>query len=195
MSNRLCISLALVPILVLAGCGGTSPREETVYINSYMTECTTMVVQLCMLTRSNSGVPWSLFYNGINGFQYSWGSTYKVTVRIDSVANPPADAPSETYSLVGTAEASPVVPTTTFQIPVSNGATSLAKSPVANVYRMYQAKDFICQQADCDAIDLARTQALGVLLEFDYQNQPSQPLHLLRIACAAPASTFRATCT
>lgn len=186
---------ALLASLVLNACGGgDASREETIYVSSNMTECTSLVAHLCMLTRNSPSAPWTLFYGGINGFQYEWGSTYKLNVKITTEANPPADSPSESYSLVAILEKSPVPATTVFQIPIGRSNESITRTSVEGVYRLHQTKDFACQGTDCQALFVSMAQGLGVLLEFDHQNQPTQPLNLLRIACSAPPATFRATC-
>jgi len=180
---------------ILSACGGgDDSREETIYVGSNLTECTSLVAHLCMLTRTSLDAPLTLFYGGINGFQYEWGSTYKLKVKITTVANPPADSSSESYSLVEVLDKSPVPAATVFQIPIGRSNESITGTSVTDIYRLHQTKDFACQQSDCQTLFLSLANGFGVLLEFDHQNQPTQPLHLLRVACFAPPDTFRATC-
>ncbi|CAG1013294.1 hypothetical protein ANAEL_04659 [Anaerolineales bacterium] len=187
--------LPVLASFILSACGGgDDSREETIYVSSNLTECTSLVAHLCMLTRASLDAPSTPFYGEINGFQYEWGSTYRLKVKITTVANPPADSPSESYSLVEVLDKSPVPAATVFQIPIGRSNESITKTSATDVYRLHQTKDFACQPSDCQTLFVSLEEGYGVLLEFDHQNQPTQPLHLLRVACFAPPDTFRATC-
>jgi hypothetical protein len=91
-----------------------------------------MMPMLCLMVAQDGGEQ-QFFYNQIAGFDFQWGHSYELTVRVDDVANPPADASSKRYTLVEVISDSGYQPGLTFEMqlpvmlvqPVSDGVYSL----------------------------------------------------------------------
>lgn len=89
-------STALLPVVQANAAGKT----ETLYVNNKLVDCVGVAPQKCMQVRTSPKGEWTLFYSGIDGFDYEPGYKYKLKVNITKVKNPPADASSLNYKLV-----------------------------------------------------------------------------------------------
>ena len=69
-------------------------------------DCVGVGPQKCMQVRENPDSDWEFFYDGIHGFDFQEGASYKLEVIIKEVENPPADASSQKYILHRILEAS-----------------------------------------------------------------------------------------
>ncbi|WP_051710323.1 META and DUF4377 domain-containing protein [Andreprevotia chitinilytica] len=58
----------------------------------------------CLQVRETADAPWTLLYQQIEGFEPQAGVSYRLRVREDRVANPPADAPATRLVLIETLE-------------------------------------------------------------------------------------------
>ena len=56
--------------------------------------------QKCMKIDQNDGAGWSYFYRSIDGFSFVEGNSYKISVKVTDVKDPPADGSSKKYELV-----------------------------------------------------------------------------------------------
>ncbi|AMC34188.1 META and DUF4377 domain-containing protein [Janthinobacterium sp. B9-8] len=75
--------------------------EQVLYIAPETKTCSAGVAQMeCMQTREAPSGQWTLFYSQIEGFDYVAGKSYKIKVRREKVANPPADASAFKYVLL-----------------------------------------------------------------------------------------------
>lgn len=75
--------------------------EQVLYIAPETKSCVAGAAQMdCMQTRESPSAPWTLFYGGIEGFNYVAGNSYKIRVRLERVVNPPADASAIKYVLL-----------------------------------------------------------------------------------------------
>ncbi|STQ91235.1 META and DUF4377 domain-containing protein [Iodobacter fluviatilis] len=75
--------------------------EQVLYIAPETKPCSAGVAQMnCLQTREAPSDEWSLFYNHIEGFDFVAGKNYKIKVRREKVANPPADASAFKYVLL-----------------------------------------------------------------------------------------------
>lgn len=75
--------------------------EQVLYIAPETKSCSAGVAQMdCLQTRETPSAEWSLFYNHIEGFDFVAGKSYKIKVRREKVANPPADASAFKYVLL-----------------------------------------------------------------------------------------------
>lgn len=80
-----------------------APAETLLRVNSYKQTCQAEGVFSCYLTQEGDQVGsnnWQLFYNNIEGFTYQEGFIYTLKVKIEKVANPPADGSSLKYTLL-----------------------------------------------------------------------------------------------
>ena len=46
------------------------------------------------------GAGWSYFYRSIDGFSFVEGNSYKISVKVTDVEDPPVDGSSKKYELV-----------------------------------------------------------------------------------------------
>jgi hypothetical protein len=79
------------------------PWESRVRILTIAPEkqsCTGVAPMECLQVRMGWQRQWQNFYNSISGFDYISGFTYRLLVLETKVANPPADSPSLSYSLI-----------------------------------------------------------------------------------------------
>lgn len=77
-----------------------SYAERTYFVAPYKVDCMGVAPQQCLLIKHSLDAPWQLFYNTIEGFEHSSGTTYILKVKEQTLINPPADASSMTYQLV-----------------------------------------------------------------------------------------------
>ena len=183
----------LLAAVTVASCGGgEESREETWEVQSSEQECYSFMPTLCLQTRTSANSAWQYQYGGIGGFSYEMGYRYQVKVRITKIDPPPIDGSSEKTELVDVLAKTAVPRTETFDISVTE-PSSITKID-DTTYRLFNRRTLTCTAENCLVIEAARTGGLGLLLEFDHQNSPTGPMHLLGILCSAPSASFHTTC-
>lgn len=93
----------LVLSSVLCACQEESDADadiRTLSIDSNRFPCVSIFQHLCLLVEENASGDSNLFYNTINGFQFTWGHRYELSVQVSELENPPADASSLVYELI-----------------------------------------------------------------------------------------------
>lgn len=122
-------------------------QTQTIALAPYRNFCTGVGPQLCYLATIDGEE--QFFYNEIEGFEYIWGTTYELRVRVEPVANPPADASSLRYILEEVISAEPVGPDFTFQL-------SLPPVTITNnndgTFTILGEQTFTCEEAMCTEI-------------------------------------------
>ena len=102
MMPRVPIAFLVLPLL--ASCESlTDPpfvRTEVMQVAAFRVDCVGVGPQTCMQVRHHDDEPWSLFYDGIEGFTHEAGFAYELLVAVYRVPNPPADGSSVAYRLV-----------------------------------------------------------------------------------------------
>ena len=78
----------------------TPSETKILYIDSKLVDCIGVGPQKCMNVREDPNSSWQNFYDQIKGFDYTEGKSYKLSVKITNVENPPADASSKKYELI-----------------------------------------------------------------------------------------------
>lgn len=109
------MSAALL-LLALAGCqpvqdtraSADAAREATLYVGPELVDCVGVGPMKCMLVKENPEDEYQFFYSQIEGFTFEPGYTYELRVRIEPVANAPADASSLKYTLIEMVSKEPV---------------------------------------------------------------------------------------
>ncbi len=91
--------------LVLTSCKEEEVKsyDTTMRVNYYRQTCQAVGEMNCYLVQQGNQIgtsDWSLFYNGIEGFQYEEGFVYTLKVRVEKIENPPADGSSGKYTLL-----------------------------------------------------------------------------------------------
>ncbi|HAJ34226.1 MAG TPA: heat-shock protein [Chloroflexi bacterium] len=109
MNWRLSMVVATVATLffVLAACQpvrdtrtSNAPVDKTLYIGPELVDCVGVGPMQCMMVKENPDDEYQLFYSEIEGFTFEPGYTYVVRVRVEPVANAPADASNLKYTLI-----------------------------------------------------------------------------------------------
>jgi heat shock protein HslJ len=116
MKAKFTWTLAVLTVLavIVAACTPTGGQEaavtdpaaapqsetKTLFVGPEQVECTGVAPQLCLQVREDPTAEYTLFYNTIEGFTFEPGYEYELLVRVDPVANPPADGSSLAYTLV-----------------------------------------------------------------------------------------------
>lgn len=105
------LSLLLLLPFVLGGCDNDESRTETWTVASEK-GVTGIVMGFghvpAYIVKTNSGADWEISSAHINGFTFEKGHETEMRVRIDPVANPPADGPSHRYTLERVISRAPV---------------------------------------------------------------------------------------
>ena len=84
--------------------GAMEGETKTLFVGPELVECTGVAPQQCLQVREDPNADYELFYNSIEGFTFEPGYEYELLVRVDTVANPPADGSSLQYTLVEVVE-------------------------------------------------------------------------------------------
>ena len=77
--------------------------ETTMRVNDHRQTCQAVGELNCYLVQEGNQIgssSWNLFYNGIEGFEYEEGFIYNLKIRVEKVANPPADGSDRKYILI-----------------------------------------------------------------------------------------------
>lgn len=103
MKNQF-LAIFLVVVSLISCAAPMEENTEIWWINSAKVDCVGMGPMTCMQIQSNETIDpdaWTLFYDGIQGFEYEPGFIYQLKVRIlDREAPIPQDASSKIYELV-----------------------------------------------------------------------------------------------
>ncbi len=107
------IGLALVAVAcgndVTATQSTTSPDENTtrLWVGPETADCVGESPRTCMLVSETGPRDYEFFYDGIEGFTHTAGTSYVIDVEVTQVEDPPADGSSLAYRLVRVVEETP----------------------------------------------------------------------------------------
>lgn len=111
------VTTAVTLFFVLAACQpvrdtrtSNEAVEKTLYIGPELVDCVGVGPMQCMMVKENPDDEYQFFYNEIEGFTFEPGYTYEVRVRVEPVANAPADASSLKYTLIEVVSKEAVAP-------------------------------------------------------------------------------------
>lgn len=77
------------------------PVEKVIWIGPEKQDCVAGVMKTqCLQYKTSATGQWLNFYGPIEGFEWEQGKSYKLKIRQEKIANPPADASSLKTSLV-----------------------------------------------------------------------------------------------
>lgn len=117
MGNSVNVVLATsVMALAAVACGdgtgdGGSPDgavEKEILVAHFVSDCVGVGPQECLNVRESTETEWTLWYDGIAGFEHEAGNDYRLLIRETTVDNPPADGSSIRWTLVSILETTPV---------------------------------------------------------------------------------------
>lgn len=184
---------ALVSATMLVACGGgEDSHTETWEVASNEEECFgSDFAYLCPPARREGSSAWTSS-GSIDGFHYEPGFNYTIKVRVTEIDHPMEDGPSQTEELQEIVAKVSVPRMQTFDISVSD-AESIEKLSNTS-YRLFRQRSLVCAPDDCAVIEAARLLGNGMLLEFDHQNSPAGPMHLLGVTCSAPRESYGVAC-
>ena len=205
------IILALSGVLFLAACSDSTapvsdndsifpPSEsaadgiaQRVLIKHHKAECHGVNPQLCMLVRGSEQEDWTYFYDGIEGFDFTWGDNYELLISVHEVPDPPADGSSLKYRLIRIVSKTPAPAQSTFDFP-SVYAPELIRRISENTFQLGFERIFSCTLADCQTIASLLDQQFSISLELKYAADPSAQLELAQIKCSDTEDSFRENC-
>lgn len=73
---------------------------KTIFVGPNLVDCVGVSTQKCIQVRDDERSEWTNFYDKIDGFDFVEGHSYKISVQVVDVENPPSDASSKKYELV-----------------------------------------------------------------------------------------------
>jgi hypothetical protein len=126
-----------------------TPERATFSVAPYKLPCSGMMPMLCLMVAQNGGEQ-QFFYSPIGGFEFQWGHSYELSVRVEDVANPPADASSKRYTLLEIVSDSGYQPGFTFEMELP---VMLVQPVSAGVYSLNGEIEFTCATENmCSAL-------------------------------------------
>ncbi|CAA7386907.1 DUF4377 domain-containing protein [Chryseobacterium fistulae] len=78
----------------------TSANEKTLIVGAQTAGCVGVAPMQCLQVKETPNANWTNFYSHIQGFNYVAGYEYVLRVKVQHIANPPADGSSIAYTLV-----------------------------------------------------------------------------------------------
>ncbi len=72
----------------------------TMYVGPEIVDCVGAAPQTCMQVKLSPDAEYTLFYDQIDGFEHEPGFEYELSVLVEPVENPPADASNLRYTLI-----------------------------------------------------------------------------------------------
>jgi len=177
MTRKMRAGLTLFAAAAMAGgCGGGDSADagsadagsseatgtKTLYVAHHLVDCVGVGPMKCMLVRETPDAEWTNFYSKIEGFDYEPGFDYQLTVRMEKVENPPADASSIRYILEELVS----------RTPMSNEAGAGADLIIGE-WKLASFSDAVLTEAGVDVTNALRALANkgGVRLAFTDQGQ------------------------
>ena len=167
----------IIPKIESAATSNTIPQDKTFLIAPYKVPCYGSFPQFCMLVKYNEHDDFQYFYDTIEGFNYSWGHEYQLSVKEYEIENPLQDAPSILTQLVSIISQVNIDSDETYQLTIELGAGFIEPSETG--LRLVGEKDIVCESPnDCAQIsDLLGSNA-SVELNIQISEDPSMPLTL-----------------
>jgi hypothetical protein len=129
---------------------------------------------LCMMVDEGNGM--QFFYDGIDGFSFTWGTSYELTVKVEKVPDPPADGSSLHYTLVSIDKQNKVQEGTRFAIQVFD-REFIKDQSILGQRRFEYASEKVRQDFEIREAVLAAT-GEAFRAQFRHPSDPEQPLVL-----------------
>lgn len=191
----------------LASCKGipyedliSSSEDETVDVANYKVECYLYGAtdpSLCLQIRVDDGDWYLIEDDEINNFTYSWGYDYELEVEVEEQTSAADDEPQYEYTLIEQIDKDEASSNDEFEFSISGNPISDYIEKVSgedNTYEIFGDKEFECDDDDCDEIDTLINNNQAMLLEFEHQSDPSDPLELKSINCTDNLTDFDTNC-
>ena len=190
---------AAVIAIALSGCGGSTAVRNvesvgitTLTVHHYRNGCIGEGAFLCLQVSSDGGAIEN-FYSAIEGFDFEWGYRYDLDVRVEEIANPPADGSSLRYRLIDEVARTRIA--FPEEVSVWVPATDVHFEPLsATQFRISDGQTFICAPSDCATLNSLIAQRFWVALDFQFPVTEGEPLVLARIRCSDAEQSFFESC-
>jgi len=91
---------AIVFLFTISTQSSFSQETKTIFVGPNLVDCVGVGPQKCMQIKDKENQMWKNFYDKIEGFDFQPGFSYKLTVEVTEIENPPADASSKKYKLI-----------------------------------------------------------------------------------------------
>lgn len=163
----------LLAAVVYFGFVRTGAEIKKIRVEHYQEPAMGAFPCLCMLVDDGSGM--ERLYTGIEGFQYAWGTSYELTVKVEKVS-PRTDVPSIRYTLVSIDKETRVPEGTRFGIQVFD-PEFIQDQSILRQRRFEYASDAVRQEFEKRQAELAST-GVGFRAEFSHPKDPDKPLVL-----------------
>ena len=167
---------------------GTSGRTETWLIDHWASPCVGESSRLCLQYEVDGES--SYLYSWVDGFNWSWGTTYELVVLVTEVPDPPEDGSSLEYSLVELVEETDVDPGTQFTWvvnPPPPGNTPYFTVDTGGVGELLDGRTFRCDPVTvCDDMTTLQTGTEAYEIEFRYDDPITEPLVATSAAAQPP---------
>ena len=181
---------------------GSAPQSpgaaELLTVADHRVECTGLSLQLCYRVHRDTGAggdgaDWELLYDPIRGFTYEWGVESVLRVRVEPVADPPADAASGDLVLVEVLSQRRAPPEQRFTLELTPFAPDDGRPLIVDqgsgTFRFHGDGRFACaSDAVCDELRrLLEASTPRIQLELSHAGAPGAPMQV-RAARAAPSA-------
>lgn len=148
--------LLLIATVVLFSCSNddeNSSRIINMRINHYQNTGMAVSPVLTLLVQEENAIGtdnWNRLYNGIAGFNYVPGKIYNLSVKVEKINNPPADASSLKYTLLEVKSIQEVDKETLFDIDLKMNGQSFVTTNSG--YKLLNQIEIDCTTF-CDELD------------------------------------------
>lgn len=171
--------LKLAALLFLVGCHHKTSAGETVNMSfaAYRVPCMGESAQLCLSDQAGG-----YFYDGIEGFTFTWGTAADLRVTATPNPDPPADGSSVDYALASVIAERPATPGDTFTWSVDGSLAKLGHSSYVDPRSstLMDGTPFVCDNASvCEAVSAALEAGETIKITFAFGDPVSGPLVLM----------------
>jgi hypothetical protein len=167
------VALALAAIVYLGFFRGRAETKK-IRVDHYLRPAMTDIP--CLLMRVDEGNGMQPFVGDIEGFHFTWGTSYELTVKVEKVSNPSADGSPLRYTLVSIDKESKVPLGTRFSIVVFD-RVFLQDQSILSQRRFEFASDKVREDFEKRQASLA-SKGEPFRAEFSHPNDPEKPLVL-----------------
>jgi hypothetical protein len=181
--HRTSLLLLCLPATVLAAACGDTHEHDAVILPS-LTPCTGLGSEMCLQVAEDGGAP-SVFYDGIEGFTFQWGTEATVRYSVEEIDDPPQDGSSLRYRLEQTINTELDDPGTRYELtfPARNAADDwfapLSSSGAITAVDMLGTR-VACEQAVCEQL-LAGSETASTRVTLELTSTPLEPLRVVAV--------------
>jgi hypothetical protein len=162
-------------------------------IKPYKMECEGFYLTQCYMVSDAQQSTAHYFYDQIEGFNFEWGYSYELLVRVTSEPVAWADASDKNFSLVEIISQSQYLAVENFDYIARYADNSISKI-APGTYELVGGQLMTCESEICASIDSALEQNHSALLSLQYGELPGDSLKLLSVDCVESPMAFNDSC-